>query len=231
MTKPIHASGGLRAKIDYGDASRWTQDGAFPDADGTPVRAYDDIVLLSETSSEDDFGSRVPAGTFGTVLFHCGDSTGLLQLEVYPPGVAEVVISYSRPSHVRLQIRNEDKHPREGLTNLYRPVGSKELALIETSGGTRFPPRLAEQPIFYPVTNEAYARQIAKDWNARHNEDRRGFVTRFHVRSDFLAKYERRVVGGREHEEYWIPAEDLEAFSDAIVGQIEVIATYEGSAR
>ena len=40
---------------------------------------------------------------------------------------------------------------------LYHPVGPQELALIEASGFRRFPPRLPEQPIFYPVTNEKYA--------------------------------------------------------------------------
>ena len=44
---------------------------------------------------------------------------------------------------------------------LYRPVGAEELRLIEASGMRAFPPRLPEQPIFYPVTNEAYAVQIA----------------------------------------------------------------------
>ena len=112
------------------------------------------------------------------------------------------------------------------LTTLYRPVGTKELALIEASGFTAFPPRLPEQPIFYPVTNEAYARQIARDWNVRHNADKRGYVTRFDVSAEHLAQYDRKVVGGREHEEYWIPAEDLDAFNAAIVGLIEIIATY-----
>jgi putative RNA 2'-phosphotransferase len=42
-------------------------------------------------------------------------------------------------------------------TVLYRPVGPEELALIEASGCSAFPPRLPEQPIFYPVTNEPYA--------------------------------------------------------------------------
>jgi len=46
---------------------------------------------------------------------------------------------------------------------LYRPVGPKELALIEASGWRAFPPRLPEQPIFYPVLNEDYAIQIARD--------------------------------------------------------------------
>ncbi len=114
------------------------------------------------------------------------------------------------------------------VVTLYRPVGSRELKLIEETGYRGFPPRLPEQPIFYPVTNQAYARQIARDWNTKHNADRRGYVTRFDVRADFLASYERRVVGGREHEEYWIPAEDLEAFNDAIHGSIEVIEWYGG---
>ena len=112
---------------------------------------------------------------------------------------------------------------------LYRPVGSKELKLIESSGWRAFPPRLPEQPIFYPVTNEAYARQIARDWNAKHNDDRRGYVTRFDVLSDFLGRYEPKVVGGREHEEYWIPAQDLDAFNAAIDGSIAVIETFEGA--
>ena len=113
---------------------------------------------------------------------------------------------------------------------LYRPVGTKELALIEATDWRGFPPRLPEQPIFYPVTNEAYATQIARDWNTRHNADKRGYVTRFDVRADFLTGYERKVVGGREHEEYWIPAEELEAFNTAIVGKIEVIAEFVGDA-
>ena len=109
---------------------------------------------------------------------------------------------------------------------LYRPVGTEELALIRSADFRAFPPRLAEQPIFYPVTNEAYATQIARDWNARHNKDKRGYVTRFAVRADFLATYERKVVGGREHEEFWIPAEDLPAFNASITGPIEVIAEF-----
>jgi hypothetical protein len=115
-------------------------------------------------------------------------------------------------------------------TTLYRPVGESELALIRESGNTRFPPRLPEQPIFYPVLNEAYATQIARDWNAKHNRDKVGYVTRFRVRTDFLDGYEVRVVGGSEHEEYWIPAEELEEFNRNIIGEIEVIAEYRGAA-
>lgn len=39
---------------------------------------------------------------------------------------------------------------------LYRPVGIEELALVFDSGMRAFPPRLPEQPIFYPVTNFGY---------------------------------------------------------------------------
>ena len=43
---------------------------------------------------------------------------------------------------------------------LYRPVGPKELELIAASGYQRFPPRLPDQPIFYPVINEDYAAKL-----------------------------------------------------------------------
>lgn len=105
---------------------------------------------------------------------------------------------------------------------LYRPIGSEELLLIEAAEFRAFPPRLPEQPIFYPVANETYAVQIARDWNTKHG-DGIGYVTRFEVMSQHLCRYERKIVGGRSHEEYWIPAEDLEAFNAAIVGAIEVI--------
>jgi hypothetical protein len=109
---------------------------------------------------------------------------------------------------------------------LFRPVGPQELELIKASGFRRFPPRLPEQPIFYPVTNERYATEIAQRWNVKDSGS--GFVTRFAVRADVLSRYKPHVVGASHHEEYWIPAEELEAFNDAIVGGIEVVATFEG---
>src|SRR3954464_6932685 len=95
---------------------------------------------------------------------------------------------------------------------LYRPVGPKELELIERSEWREFPPRLPEQPIFYPVLNEEYATQIARDWNAKYNSPIVGYVTRFQVKTDYLNRYEVKVVGGSIHQEYWIPAEDLLEF-------------------
>ncbi len=107
---------------------------------------------------------------------------------------------------------------------LYRPVGPKELKLISESGFRAFPPRLSDQPIFYPVLNEEYARQIARDWNVPASGS--GFVTRFEVDAQFLSAYPVQVVGGAVHEELWIPAEDLPELNRHIAGQIEIIAEY-----
>jgi len=115
---------------------------------------------------------------------------------------------------------------------LYRPVGPKELALIEKSGFTAFPPRLPEQPIFYPVANQEYAEQIARDWNATSQDcDYSGFVTRFHVKADCMARYPPKQVGGAIHLEYWIPAEELDEFNRSIVGPIHVVAEFHGQRR
>ena len=113
------------------------------------------------------------------------------------------------------------------VTTLYRPVGQREYDLIRASGFREFPPRLLEQPIFYPVLNEEYATQIARDWNTK--DERSGFagyVLRFAVRSEFLSRYDVHVVGSSEHREYWIPAADLTEFNRNIVGMIEVLAEF-----
>lgn len=107
---------------------------------------------------------------------------------------------------------------------LFRPVGPKELALIEASGWTAFPPRLPEQPIFYPVTNEAYAIQIARDWNVK--SDGSGFVTRFEVDAEYAARFPKKIVGNHTHEELWVPAEELSEFNSKIVGEIKVTHTF-----
>lgn len=113
-------------------------------------------------------------------------------------------------------------------TLLYRPVGQAELELIAQSGFRAFPPRLPHQPIFYPVTSERYAIQIARDWNMKDaTSGFVGYVTRFAVATEFLSRYEKKTVGAAgDHDEYWIPAEELVAFNDAIVGEIEVIVEF-----
>lgn len=114
---------------------------------------------------------------------------------------------------------------------LFRPVGQQELDLIEESGWKRFPPRLPLQPIFYPVLNEDYAVQIARDWNTKDEASGYvGYVTRFQVDAEYLSRYERKVVGGQSHEELWVPAEDMELFNSHIEGVIEVIHQFRGDA-
>jgi hypothetical protein len=113
---------------------------------------------------------------------------------------------------------------RDDIVTLWRPVGPGELKLIQATDMRAFPPRLPEQPIFYPVLSEDYAVKIARDCNVPASGA--GFVTRFVVRKDFLSRYDVQEVGGRDHLEYWIPADHLPDFNMAIVGQIEVIREF-----
>jgi hypothetical protein len=107
---------------------------------------------------------------------------------------------------------------------LYRPTGPRELALVEQSGFKAWPPRLPDQPIFYPVTNEAYAAQIARDWNVPASGY--GCVTRFRVKRGFMSQFPVQRVGGSEHTEWWIPAERLEELNANIVGCIEIVREF-----
>jgi len=115
-------------------------------------------------------------------------------------------------------------------TTLFRPVGQKELDLIRATGFREFPPRLPEQPFFYPVLNEEYATQIARDWNTKdERSDFVGYVLRFNVRTEFLNQYQVRIVGDSIHREYWIPASDLSTLNANIVGIIEIISEFRAS--
>ena len=108
---------------------------------------------------------------------------------------------------------------------LYRPVGLQELELIYDNGMKAFPARLPQQPIFYPVLQLEYARQIAADWNAKSGQSA-GYVTEFKVDDKYIGHFETHTVGSSQHQEYWIPAEGLDEFNRNIVGSIEVIAEY-----
>ena len=112
----------------------------------------------------------------------------------------------------------------EESVTLWRPVGPEELRLIREARMRAFPPRLPEQPIFYPVLTEEYAVKIARDWNVPASG--KGYVTRFQVRGDFLDRYDIHEAGGGDHLEYWIPAEELTDFNAAIIGEIEVVAEF-----
>jgi len=112
----------------------------------------------------------------------------------------------------------------EDCVVMYRPTGPNELAFVAASEFKRWPARLPEQPIFYPVTNQAYAAQIAREWNVPASGS--GFVTRFFVKKAFMQDYSVECVGGANHTEWWVPAEKLEELNDNIVGKIEVIEEF-----
>ncbi|NVO33302.1 ADP-ribosylation/crystallin J1 [Hymenobacter lapidiphilus] len=107
---------------------------------------------------------------------------------------------------------------------LYRPVNQAELDLIAASDWLAFPPRLPEQPFFYPVLNEQYATQIARDWNVPYYGV--GYVLRFALDADYAAQFPVQNVGGREHDELWVPAEELAEFNRQLVGRIEVVSIF-----
>lgn len=112
----------------------------------------------------------------------------------------------------------------DSLVVLWRPTGPEEIELVRASGSRRWPPRLPDQPIFYPVLNEEYATMIARDWNVKASGV--GYVTKFSVRKSYLDAFEVQQVGGSTILEYWIPAEQLEDFNDNIVGLIEEVAEF-----
>ncbi len=112
---------------------------------------------------------------------------------------------------------------------LYRPIGEKELELIAESGFKKFPPRLDWQPIFYPVLNEEYASEIARKWNTTDPfGNYLGFVTKFEITEEEFQKYKVENVGGKIHNELWVPSQDLEIFNDAIQGTILVTNVFVG---
>ena len=107
---------------------------------------------------------------------------------------------------------------------LYRPVGQAELDLIVETDYKEYPPRLPEQPIFYPVLNEKYAREIAEKWNKNAADSGyAGYVTAFEVDDAYISKFDVQTVGASYHREFWIPAEELAEFNHHIVGKIEIL--------
>ena len=111
-----------------------------------------------------------------------------------------------------------------------RPVGEMEYILIAKSGYNAFPPRLPEQPVFYPVLNEQYAAERAAKWNMQDkNSGFKGCVTCFEIDDRFISKYEVQTVGRTYHQEYWIPSEDLAEFNRHIIGRINVIKRIVGA--
>ena len=112
----------------------------------------------------------------------------------------------------------------ENIVTLFRPTGERELTLIRESGWRAFPPRLSDQPFFYPILNEMYASQIARDWNTRDGGT--GYVLRFQIDGGFLSRYAIQTAGANVHQEYWIPADDLAEYNRHLIGQIEIVSSF-----
>lgn len=114
------------------------------------------------------------------------------------------------------------------MSKLYRPAGLKELYLLLDSGCRAWPPRLPSQPIFYPVCNERYAIEIAKNWNTKYDAEAVGFVTEMQVAEDVTARYERHVVGAAWCEELWVPAQELPVFNRGMTEPVKIIHGFYG---
>jgi len=93
-------------------------------------------------------------------------------------------------------------------TVLHRVVDEAELAKIEASGHRRFP---RPSTTFTLLADEGHARLSRGS----------GWVTRFTVQADVLARYPR--LGTERDAEYAIPPGEVEALNDAIVGPIVVL--------
>lgn len=109
---------------------------------------------------------------------------------------------------------------------LYRPVGTAELELIKKNDYRSFPPRLPEQPFFYPVLNREYACEIAEKWNTK-TADCKGYVTEFEVDDEYIKNFEVHTVGRKHHQELWIPAGELENFNSHIIGRIKITDKFQ----
>jgi hypothetical protein len=162
-------------------------------------------------------------GGLGIGFILIGTRTAFLLAAVFL-GVGTVLVLMSGSMQDRIRGPRRRVNHKADIVRLWRPTGPEELALVEASGWRAWPPRLSDQPIFYPVLSREYAATIARDWNVKRSGV--GYVTTFEVKQNFLDRYQIQQVGGRGILEYWIPAGDLSDFNHNIVGLIEVVAEY-----
>lgn len=55
-----------------------------------------------------------------------------------------------------------------------------------------------------------------------------GAALRFSVSADYLDAFEVQTVGAVQHQELWIPADNLSAFNQQIQGLIQIAAVFYG---
>jgi hypothetical protein len=162
-------------------------------------------------------------GALGIAFILVGTGTAFLLAAAFL-GVGTVLVLMSGSMQDRIRGSGRRVDHKADTVRLWRPTGPDELALVEASGWRAWPPRLPDQPIFYPVLSREYAATIARDWNVKRSGV--GYVTTFEVKQSFLDRYQIQQVGGRDILEYWIPADDLADMNQNIVGLIEVVAEY-----
>jgi len=115
------------------------------------------------------------------------------------------------------------------MVKLYRPVGFKELELILNAENKSFPPRLKEQPFFYPVLNFDYANQIAQKWNTVDEKSGYvGYVTEFYIDCEYFSRFEVHTVGTSIHQELWVESEELAEFNNHIQNNILILEAFYG---
>lgn len=115
---------------------------------------------------------------------------------------------------------------------LWRPVGSRELDKIRASDMRAFPPRLTDQPIFYPVLTFDYAERIAGGRNSvRKDHGFAGFVVTFEVDDAYVSRFPVQTAGGQDCKELWVAADELDTFNRNILGPIEIAAEYRNGVR
>jgi hypothetical protein len=115
------------------------------------------------------------------------------------------------------------------LPRLYRPVGQAEMDLIPASRFREFPPRLPDQPIFYPVLTEEYATQIARGWNTKDERSGCvGYCCDFKCRRSFSVSTTCLLLEAESTANTGFPLRELNA---NIVGEIELVSEFHGAVR
>ena len=148
-----------------------------------------------------------------------GDAVTAVFAESYESDVDDPLVAALIAAVLAGRVENAD-----GTTTLWRPCGPAELELLAEADWRRWPARLPDQPIFYPVLSREYADRIAAEWNVP--DSGRGYVTRFHVDTAYVRRFPTRRAGGRDILELWVPAEELDEFNDHIVGRVEVVGEF-----
>jgi len=105
---------------------------------------------------------------------------------------------------------------------LFRAVGEKEFRLIQQNGFKGFPARMPGRRKMNLAPDKEYAMQIALK---RNTEDRRNYILEFEADDNYIFWFGTKTADG--HQEYNIPAEQIDEFNSHITGLISVAGVFE----